>query len=117
MVRLSPEQAVALDFSDVQRREDYRKLAGRDLGTAVEAHHSRKQKYSCGGGVHECAVDPYGTMSICVISHQQGCDIRNGSFREGWEGPLRIIREQRRTLPTICDRCQIQSRLPTRFRD
>src|SRR5208282_2125281 len=66
-------------------------------------------KYTCGGGVAGCAIDPYGTMSICVISHQQGYNIRNGSFREGWEGPLREIRNQPRTRPSICDRCQIQS--------
>jgi radical SAM protein with 4Fe4S-binding SPASM domain len=108
-VRLTPEQAVALDFSDAQRKEDYRKLAARDLATPVETGYRRKQKYSCGGGFHGCAIDPYGQMSICVISHQQGYDIRKGSFREGWEGPLRQIREQMRTRPTICDRCQIQS--------
>jgi len=44
-----------------------------------------------------------------VISHQQGYNIREGSFREGWEGPIREIRAQKKTRPTICDRCQIQS--------
>jgi radical SAM protein with 4Fe4S-binding SPASM domain len=108
-VRLSPEQVVALDFSDPRRKEDYRRLAEQDLATPLAVDSARKDKYSCGGGVHGCAVDPYGTMSICVISHQQGYNIRKGSFREGWEGPLREIRNQPRTRPTICDRCQIQS--------
>jgi radical SAM protein with 4Fe4S-binding SPASM domain len=108
-VRLSPEQVVALDFSDPSRKEDYRRLAEQDLATRLVADQAQKQKYSCGGGVHGCAVDPYGTMSICVISHQQGYNIRKGSFREGWEGPLQEIRNQPRTRPTICDRCQIQS--------
>jgi radical SAM protein with 4Fe4S-binding SPASM domain len=108
-VRLSPEQAVTLDFSEPRRKEDYRRLAEHDLAARLEVVQAEKQKYSCGGGVHGCAVDPYGTMSICVISHQQGYNIRKGSFREGWEGPLREIRNQPRTRPTICDRCQIQS--------
>jgi radical SAM protein with 4Fe4S-binding SPASM domain len=67
------------------------------------------QRYFCGGGMGGCAIDPYGKMSICVISHQQGYNIREGSFLEGWEGPLREIRNQPRTRPSICDRCQIQS--------
>jgi radical SAM protein with 4Fe4S-binding SPASM domain len=110
-VRLSPEQAVALDFAEPRRMEDYRRLAEQDLATRLEVDQGKteKQKYSCGGGVLGCAVDPNGTMSICVISHQQGYNIRKGSFREGWEGPLREIREQPRTRPTICDRCQIRS--------
>jgi radical SAM protein with 4Fe4S-binding SPASM domain len=108
-VRLSPEEAVTLDFSDGQRKEDYRNLAERDLATPIEIDPSQKQRYSCGGGFHGCAIDPNGMMSICVISHQQGYDIRKGSFQEGWEGPLRKIREQQRTRPMICDRCQIQS--------
>ena len=56
-----------------------------------------------------CAVDPAGTMTICVISHQQGYDIRKGSFREGWDGPLQEIRTQPRTRATICDGCHIKT--------
>ena len=108
-VRLSPEQVVELDFSDSRRKEDYRRMAEEDLAKPLETDQGEKKKYSCGGGVGGCAIDPYGTMSICVISHQQGYDIRKGSFAEGWEGPLRDIRNQPRTRPTICDRCQIQS--------
>jgi len=108
-VRLSPEQVVELDFAELRRREDYRRMAEADLSSPLEDYQSPKQKYACGGGFGGCAVDPYGTMSICVISHQQGYNIREGSFREGWEGPLLEFRNQPRTRPTICDHCQIQS--------
>ncbi|HYL61361.1 MAG TPA: radical SAM protein [Candidatus Methylomirabilis sp.] len=108
-VRLSPEEVVELDFSDPKRKSDYQRMAEQDLAAGVEPAQGPQQKYSCGGGKHGCAIDPYGVMSICVISHQQGYNIREGSFRAGWEGPLREIREQRRARPSICDRCQIQS--------
>jgi len=109
-VRLSPEQVVELDFADPQRRAEYRRMAERDLaGPAPEMRSDPLPKYTCGGGEAGCAIDPTGTMSICVISHQQGYNIRQGSFREGWAGPLHDIRNQRRTRPSICDRCQIQS--------
>ena len=108
-VRLSPEQAVELDFADPKRMADYRLMAEQDLGPFAEPLPVSREKYSCGGGKNGCAIDPYGVMSICVISHQQGYNIRGGRFREGWEGPLREIRNQQRRRPSICDRCQIQS--------
>jgi radical SAM protein with 4Fe4S-binding SPASM domain len=110
-VRLSPEQAVELDFVDIKRREEYRRMAEQDLASpaAVPGENALRPRYTCGGGQAGCAIDPYGTMTICVISHQQGYNIRQGSFREGWEGPLQEIRNQPRTRPSICDRCQIQS--------
>ena len=65
--------------------------------------------YTCGGGHRGCAIDPSGRMSICVLSHKEGYDIRQGSFREGWEGPLGEIRSRQRAKTTICSRCRIQS--------
>jgi radical SAM protein with 4Fe4S-binding SPASM domain len=108
-VRISPEKVVELDFSEPKRKEDYRRMAEEELSMPLVVEQAERQKYTCGGGVAGCAIDPNGTMSICVISHQQGYNIRQGSFREGWEGPLREIRNQPRTRPSICDRCQIQS--------
>src|ERR1700694_3181248 len=108
-VRLSPEQVVALEFRDTKRKEEYRRLAKGDLAAAPRQSQPENHRYSCGGGVNGCAVDPSGTMSICVISHQQGYNIREGSFRAGWDGALHEIRTQPRTRTTICDHCQIQS--------
>ena len=108
-VRLSPEQVVALEFRDAARKEEYRRLAKHDLAAPPKQPQPENHRYSCGGGVNGCAVDPTGKMTICVISHQQGYDIRRGSFQEGWEGPLHEIRTQPRTRATICDGCRIQS--------
>jgi radical SAM protein with 4Fe4S-binding SPASM domain len=108
-VRLSPEQVVALEFRDTKRKEEYRRLAKRDRDAAPTKASTANQRYTCGGGVNGCAVDPTGKMTICVISHQQGYNIRNGSFREGWDGKLQEIRTQPRTRATICDGCQIKT--------
>jgi len=112
-VRLSPEQVVALEYRDGARKEEYRRLAKHDFATppkkAQVEPEAANHRYTCGGGVSGCAIDPTGKMTICVISHQQGYDIRKGSFREGWDGPLHEIRTQARTRPSICDDCRIQS--------
>jgi radical SAM protein with 4Fe4S-binding SPASM domain len=120
-VRLTPEEVVSLEFYDTTRKEEYRRLVEHDLkacGTAPAHTHAaakptqaieEKQRYSCGGGVNGCAIDPTGKMSICVISQQQGYPIRSGSFREGWNTRMHEIRTQPRTRETICDSCGIAS--------
>lgn len=108
-VRLSPEEAVALDYFDPKRAEEYRRLIDRELSAPIVATPDDSHRYFCGGGMNGCAIDPTGEMSICVISHQQDYSIRSKGFREGWEGRLLEIRNQPRTRPTICDRCQIRS--------
>jgi radical SAM protein with 4Fe4S-binding SPASM domain len=65
--------------------------------------------YSCGGGIKSFAIDPYGHMSICVISHRETYDVRTGSVREGWEQFLLKVRQRPRTRPTKCTGCRIQS--------
>jgi len=109
-VRLSPEEVVTLEYVDAKRKQEYRRLVEDDLVAPVSSKESEGQRYFCGGGMSGCAIDPYGEMSICVISHQQGYGIREGGFREGWEGRLKEIRMQpRASKATICYRCKIQS--------
>jgi radical SAM protein with 4Fe4S-binding SPASM domain len=106
-VRLSPEQAVSLDLHDPARREEYLRLVDRER---AEAHIPLPNKrYTCGGGHSGCAVDPNGRLTICVLSHQDGYDLRSGNFSEGWEGRLREIRATPATRETICSKCQIRS--------
>jgi len=107
-VRLSPEQVVTLDFEDPKRHSEWRRIS------AIEASRPRPEKqvtqrYTCGGGMNGCAIDPTGKMTICVISHQQGYSIREGGFLKGWNGPMLEIRKQERKRPTICDNCGIKS--------
>lgn len=108
-VRLTPEEAVSLEFFDDKRKEEYRRMAERGICEPDRQTSSNGQRYTCGGGLFGCAIDPAGEMSICVISHQQSYNVRSGTFSEGWEGPLREIRMQPRTRPSICDRCKITS--------
>lgn len=105
-VRLTPEQAVALDFHDPVRRTEYARLAEGELATA---HRRSSRRYSCGGGHNGCAVDPTGQMTICVLSHRDGYNLRSGSFTEGWNTRLADIRETKNTRETICTNCRITS--------
>ena len=106
-VRLSPEHVVSMDFSDPVRKMEFRKLAEAEQGETKRSQ--AEQKYTCGGGLNGCAIDPTGQMTICVLSHQDGANYRNGGFKQGWEGRLLEIRGSARKRQSICSNCQLQS--------
>lgn len=107
-VRLSPEEVVALDMHSPKAADEYRELAERDINRPPSLSHT-DTVYFCGGGMKAFAVDPYGRMSICVISQQETYDIRQGSVKEGWEKFLLAVRTRKRTRLTKCQQCRIQS--------
>ncbi len=103
-VRLSSEEVVALDLHWPKIAAEHRDL----LVRAVKAPPIRSSTvYSCGGGLKAFAIDPYGHMSICVISHQETYDIRLGSVRDGWEHFLLKVRQRERRTISKCQECRI----------
>jgi radical SAM protein with 4Fe4S-binding SPASM domain len=105
-VRLSPEDVVALDLHWPKVAAEHKANLDRERDLPVSA---RKTVYSCGGGLNSFAVDPYGLMTICVLSHQEGYDVRKGSVREGWDHFLFSVRKRQRQRPTKCTTCRIRS--------
>jgi len=105
-VRLSPEDVVALDMYWPKVADEHRKSLAREIDKPPA---SASALYGCGGGLKSFAIDPYGHMSICVISHQETYDIRSGSVREGWDHFLSGIRQRQRTRPTKCTACRLHA--------
>jgi radical SAM protein with 4Fe4S-binding SPASM domain len=105
-VRMSPEEVVALDLHWPTVAAEHRRLLEEEIAAPPAAPATM---YTCGGGVKAFAIDPYGHMSICVISHQDTYDIRTGSVREGWDQFLLKVRQRERTRPTKCVNCRIHS--------
>jgi radical SAM protein with 4Fe4S-binding SPASM domain len=105
-VRLSPEDVVALDMYWPKVAAEHRKVLAGEIGRPT-VHVSTV--YSCGGGVKSFAIDPYGHMSICVLSHQDTYDIRRGGARAGWEHFLLSVRQRKATRPTKCTDCRLHS--------
>lgn len=105
-VRLAPEDVVALDLHWPKVAAEHRANLQREIeAPAVE----RTKVYSCGGGLKSFAIDPYGLMSICVLSHREGYDIRKGSVLEGWDHFLLGLRKRERQRPSKCTSCKIRS--------
>ncbi|HXU14455.1 MAG TPA: radical SAM protein [Terriglobales bacterium] len=105
-VRLSPEEVVAMDLDWNKLADAHRKSLQRELAASPGVSET---VYGCGGGVKSFAIDPYGHMSICVLSHQETYDIRQGSVLAGWEKFLLEVRERKRTRPSKCVACKLHS--------
>jgi radical SAM protein with 4Fe4S-binding SPASM domain len=107
-VRLAPEECVALDLADPKRRDEWIQFAD-VVRRAIEAKPLADTLYQCGGGVNSFAIDPYGHLSICVLSEAHKYDVRAGSFRDGWGGFLHHQRLRTITRPTKCVACTLKS--------
>ena len=103
-LRLSAEEAVALDLADPAPAEALREFAASTqptgTGTAL---------YPCGGAAHSFAVDPYGRLRACAISPGEGFDLRAASFREGWEHFLARLRTLRLDSDATCRSCALRA--------
>jgi radical SAM protein with 4Fe4S-binding SPASM domain len=108
-VRLTPEDIVALDLEDPQRVAEWRRLATQFPVPDLPEDGSMPQLYDCGGGVNSFAIDPYGDLTICVLSHVDKYNVRDGTVREGWERFLRRVREKTVRGVTKCTTCQLKS--------
>jgi radical SAM protein with 4Fe4S-binding SPASM domain len=107
-VRLSPEEVVALDLHSTKVAAEHCKNIEREFHQPSTLEKSNAL-YSCGGGVKAFAIDPYGHMSICVLSHQQTYDIRAGNVRDGWDDFLLQVRKRHRKTISKCVACRIHS--------
>jgi radical SAM protein with 4Fe4S-binding SPASM domain len=107
-VRLTPADVVSLDLEDAERIAEWRRLAIECAPVLPEEGEAR-MLYECGGGVNSFAIDPYGDMTICVLSHFDRYNVREGSVRDGWEHFLRGVRDRRTKSVTKCTRCALKS--------
>ena len=103
-VRLTPEEIVELDLRDTARIEEWRRLAN-----DFPNEGPKTELYDCGGGINSFAVDPYGNLTICVLSHVDKFNLRNGSFAEGWDFLLHNVRSKKITRPSKCTTCGVKS--------
>jgi radical SAM protein with 4Fe4S-binding SPASM domain len=108
-VRLTPEDIVSLDLDQPDRIAEWRRLAMNFPVPDLPEDGSVPELYNCGGGVNSFAIDPYGDMTICVLSHVDKYNVRDGSVREGWNEFLRGVRRKPITRVTKCTTCQLAS--------
>ena len=106
-VRLTPVEAVEFDLLDPKRVDKWRELAAKSTGSPASPDEVR-QLWRCGSGLSSFAIDPYGVLRMCTMSPDDAYDLRQGSFRQGWEQVLYKLRQERITRDTKCVTCGIR---------
>jgi radical SAM protein with 4Fe4S-binding SPASM domain len=106
-VRLSPEEVVKLDLQDPERIDAWRDLAERS-NNSRNVPKNNKAVWQCSSGLNTFAIDPYGMLRMCVLTQNDGYDLRNGDFQEGWEQFLYKLRQKEISKQTKCLACAIR---------
>ena len=107
-VRLTPNELVQLEMEHPERGAEWQRLAVDFGGEVVVEEGERPDLYECGGGMTSFAIDPYGDLSICVLSHVDRFNVRGGRMHEGWEA-FGKVRAKKATHPTKCTNCGLRS--------
>lgn len=106
--RLSPQEVVELDLYDPKRMSEWGRFCDRFNGP-VYPPGQLDLLYHCGGGINSFAIDPYGFLSICMLSNDIKWDLRQRSFQEGWERFLFNLSQKKITRQTKCVNCEIKA--------
>ncbi len=103
-LRLSPEEVLKLDLDDEKRTKTWRDICAR----LIRPFQSDKL-YLCGAGVSSFHIDPYGQMSVCMLSRFQSYDLHLYSFKEVWDGyiPEHLTLKAQGDYP--CGQCELIS--------
>jgi radical SAM protein with 4Fe4S-binding SPASM domain len=106
-VRLTPIEMVELEMEFPERAAEWKRLVD-DFGHEVEIKDGEMPPlYECGGGQTSFAIDPYGDLSVCVLSHADRYNVRGG-LPEAWER-FGEVRTKKLTQLTKCTTCGLRS--------
>jgi radical SAM protein with 4Fe4S-binding SPASM domain len=86
--RLSPEEVVDLDIAEPERLAEWRDLYARMQQVPVDS----QALFHCGAGLTGFHIDAFGQLGMCMMVRKGIYDLRQGSFRDGWQNHLKSLR-------------------------
>jgi radical SAM protein with 4Fe4S-binding SPASM domain len=101
--RVPAERAVAIEMEDEGLRSRTAEYFERTRG-AVPA----EKLFDCTAGITSFHVDSEGTLLPCLMVATHGFDLRQGTFREGWEGVIPRFQEQEIRPGFDCHTCDMR---------
>jgi len=103
-LRVSPQQAVALEMADPERAR-----AWRDFYERFKIIPSGNKVFACNAGKTNFHVDPDGRLYPCLIARSRNYSLVQGNFQEGWNGEIALIREEEVNDDYRCADCDKKS--------
>ena len=107
-VRLTPAEVVELDFLHPERAAEWKQFANQFNHADIHSD-TADNLYVCGAGINSFAIDPYGRLSVCILSSAHSYNLRKGSFKEGWHNFLAAQRQKKASRQTKCTTCRLKS--------
>ena len=101
--RVSATEAVAIEMEDEPLR---RRTA--DYFERTKGLPPGRRLFDCMAGLTGFHVDPRGTLLPCMMVSTHGFDLRQGTFREGWERVIPRFREQELAPGYHCHECDLR---------
>ncbi|GAB4488898.1 MAG: hypothetical protein OHK006_19890 [Thermodesulfovibrionales bacterium] len=99
-LRVSPEDAVEMEFSDPDRRAQWQNYFDRMVKVRMP-----DTLYFCGAGSTSFHVDSYGNLKPCLMVQSPAYSLRTGDFAAGWRDAIAAIREKRPEAGYRCSAC------------
>jgi radical SAM protein with 4Fe4S-binding SPASM domain len=106
-LQLRPEQVVALDLRDPERRRALREACDEALQAGEKP--AEEYVYGCGAGRNSFTVDPYGRLQMCQLSRRAYFDLKEAPFAGGWNDLFPMLRERRWQSNSVCRSCSLIS--------
>ncbi|MFQ6066730.1 MAG: radical SAM protein [bacterium] len=104
--RLSPEEIVAIEFADEERKNNLVKhiCEEKKIGQQTVHFHNGNHLFYCGAGKTSFTIDPYGFFKLCSSLSHPDCvyDLRKGSLRKAWKEFVPKVR----AIRTEDDKCR-----------
>ncbi|MCK5305910.1 MAG: radical SAM protein [Candidatus Omnitrophica bacterium] len=101
-LRISPEKVIEFDLADAERLKVWKEFCRKFWGPVKS-----DKLYICGAGRTSFHIDPYGGLSICMMSRDPSYNLRRGSFQEGWYDFIGKFREQKPKTDYKCRKCDL----------
>jgi len=100
-LRVSPEDAVEMEFSDSERARGWL-----EYFLKYQLQPSFNKLYSCGAGITGFHIDPYGKLQPCLMANHFQYDLLTGDFLTGWKDVISGIHEKKLGRTYSCSNCE-----------
>ena len=103
-VRVEAERVVEIDLSDPQRSCEMIEAYGQQA-----THVDTDNLYRCGAGKNTFHISSTGHVAACTISKVVGQSLKETSFQETWDGPIKeMVSQKKSDVFTKCKTCQVK---------
>lgn len=102
--RLLPENVIEMEGQDPDKTSAWPQI----FETMQREFESVPDLYYCNAGRTGFHLDAFGKMSLCLTARQPAYDLRQGSFKEGWEEFFPQVLKATHSQSYICNECELR---------